>query len=677
MSGADSALTSISPTYQAQLISALNKPALHRSYDDVLLLKSYVSKTEFITKSIVGVVGPRQMNDLCRGLELRVLQTGDAVFHQGDVGDHVYVILSGKVDVIVRYNIDLTQGDNAIREKVVASFSTGNFFGERALQFDEPRSATVICREPTYLISAEKSLYLRILNEAKQTSQHPVMMRQEQFGTKEGIMHILSKVREKRTNSELDAVASVLIQRVPYFKQFTMSELIEICRFAETATIWGRSTLCKQGEIGQAFYAILSGTVQVWVNEDLSAILNSPTKATGRTTTSATTPNNVGGGGSMTSRQQQVNNAGDMLDNLGVLRNQLVSGDIFGERALESDTALRQATIVTGEDCTELLVFSKEDYLNFTLLKKDDSMVKLQLLRRTDLFHSLDVVHLRALARFMTPVTFKIDEELYRAGRPAELLILIEKGECRVTTEVLEGLPLMSAEEMERAHHHRYMEDTHHTANANPYVTPTGASTIIPGQGHGQEQQDQAAVTNPSLHLHALAIAQPEPAQKKITAANTPSQQHQLLMMQSSSQKKLGVLETAKKNVRKSLHSNDPAMMMAMNQAMSVLNRSGKEEEEKQKATPTIRELRKNNPRFQSAQLMPLGKRKKVDLGRIAPNSVLAAYVLAVDSLHVEVFHPETVTAKSLVHAYTVDKKVKLLYEYYVESFFLHFVHPS
>jgi hypothetical protein len=40
-------------------------------------------------------------------------------------------------------------------------------------------------------------------------------------------------------------------------------------------------------------------------------------------------------------------------------------------------------------------------------------------------------------------------------------------------------------------------------------------------------------------------------------------------------------------------------------------------------------------------------------LGRIAPNSVLAMYVTS-GSLADDVFHPETVIASTLVHAYTI-----------------------
>lgn len=65
---------------------ALSKVAANRTFDDILLLKSYVSKTEFIKEKFSGRVSPHQMNELCRGLFLESHQAGDVIFNQGDYG---------------------------------------------------------------------------------------------------------------------------------------------------------------------------------------------------------------------------------------------------------------------------------------------------------------------------------------------------------------------------------------------------------------------------------------------------------------------------------------------------------------------------------------------------------------------------------------------------------------
>lgn len=69
-----------------QVKLALTKAASNRSFDDVLLLKSYLSKTEFIATNLTGQVNPRQMNEFCRGILLESHRCGDIIFNQGDIG---------------------------------------------------------------------------------------------------------------------------------------------------------------------------------------------------------------------------------------------------------------------------------------------------------------------------------------------------------------------------------------------------------------------------------------------------------------------------------------------------------------------------------------------------------------------------------------------------------------
>jgi CRP-like cAMP-binding protein len=357
------------------------------------------------------------MNDICRSMSLESYSIGDVVFNQGDIGDKVYVLLSGSCEVRVKYKIDLTQGQSEIREKLIVTYHSGQFFGERALQFDEPRSGTVVCTSFTDLVTITKATYVAVLNDARKEA--AATPSKDQLGTKESVINILSKIREKRTNQELDAVAAYLWRRIPFFQKFTTEQLVELCRVAETVSIWGRSMLFKQGQSGQAFYVILTGTVEVWVQSDNSAASN--------VAKVHVKPN-------------------DLTEGLGNKVNQLVSGDVFGERALENDTSQRMASIVTCEDKTELLVIAKEDYHNLVyVMMHIDSMSRLSLLRKTELFRSVDVVHLKVLARFMEPRKYNRDEPLFIAGRKAIEMIIIEKGECRAETIIREGYEKVTA----------------------------------------------------------------------------------------------------------------------------------------------------------------------------------------------------------------------------------------
>jgi hypothetical protein len=191
-----------------QLIHVLLKTPENRSYDDLLVLKGFMLRTEFMHKNLAGIVNPKQMNDLCRQLGLETYSSGDTVFNQGDIGDKVFILLDGACDLIVRYRIDLTQGESEIREKFIKTYrERGSYFGERALQFDEPRSGTVIASAYTSLITVSKNSYIAVIKEARLDSANEVVASAEQLGTKESVITVLSKMRDKRSNQELDAVA--------------------------------------------------------------------------------------------------------------------------------------------------------------------------------------------------------------------------------------------------------------------------------------------------------------------------------------------------------------------------------------------------------------------------------------------------------------------------------------
>ena len=64
-------------------------------------------------------------------------EPGDIIFHQGDLGDSVYVIEQGECDVI--------KEDNGAA-KTLATLHAGDYFGEMALLSDKTRNATIQAR---------------------------------------------------------------------------------------------------------------------------------------------------------------------------------------------------------------------------------------------------------------------------------------------------------------------------------------------------------------------------------------------------------------------------------------------------------------------------------------------------------------------------------------------------
>jgi len=84
----------------------------------------------------------------------RIYQTGETVIRQGEVGDHMFVIQKGSVEVI---RSDRGEGER------LAVLDEGDFFGEMSIFEHKPRSATVrVLRRARILTIDRKTLLLRI-----------------------------------------------------------------------------------------------------------------------------------------------------------------------------------------------------------------------------------------------------------------------------------------------------------------------------------------------------------------------------------------------------------------------------------------------------------------------------------------------------------------------------------
>ena len=75
-------------------------------------------------------------------LRLRRFRRDETVFHQGDPGDALHVVASGRVKVVLP---SPDTGEPAI----LATLGPGGFFGELAMLDGEPHSASVVALEPT------------------------------------------------------------------------------------------------------------------------------------------------------------------------------------------------------------------------------------------------------------------------------------------------------------------------------------------------------------------------------------------------------------------------------------------------------------------------------------------------------------------------------------------------
>jgi len=78
-------------------------------------------------------------------------EAGEVVFRQGDLGDRMYVIIDGEVEVVQQ----LAPG----KECVLATLKAGQWFGEMALFNDEPRGATIRTVTSVNVLALDRSAF--------------------------------------------------------------------------------------------------------------------------------------------------------------------------------------------------------------------------------------------------------------------------------------------------------------------------------------------------------------------------------------------------------------------------------------------------------------------------------------------------------------------------------------
>ena len=89
-----------------------------------------------------------ELEEVGRIMTAEKFNESETVFEEGDVGDKMYVIVSGAIDIIK------TSGKGP--GQILVTLHGGDFFGEMSLIEDAPRSAGAVASEETLLLSINK-----------------------------------------------------------------------------------------------------------------------------------------------------------------------------------------------------------------------------------------------------------------------------------------------------------------------------------------------------------------------------------------------------------------------------------------------------------------------------------------------------------------------------------------
>ena len=106
---------------------------------------------------ILSKLNDAQLAHLADFMELENVSQHAAVFHQGDVGDAMYLVFAGEL------RARTMMGG---RETVLVTFTTGDFFGDMALFDNGPRSADIIANVDSRLVKISAVNFYRLIREA-------------------------------------------------------------------------------------------------------------------------------------------------------------------------------------------------------------------------------------------------------------------------------------------------------------------------------------------------------------------------------------------------------------------------------------------------------------------------------------------------------------------------------
>lgn len=163
-------------------------------------------------------VSSSHMIDICRNLRLIHCPKGDYVIKQGDPGDSFYILLQGRVDVLI----------NGVHVNVL---SDGCSFGDKALENDAPRSATIVATEQCKLMVLMVSDYKRLASNAQAKSN----------------LHINNLLR----------------QSAPAFGNFSEARLFYMVKIMIKKSFKTGGVVIGQNDISTSIFVVISGEIEI------------------------------------------------------------------------------------------------------------------------------------------------------------------------------------------------------------------------------------------------------------------------------------------------------------------------------------------------------------------------------------------------------------------------------
>ncbi|CAM0135832.1 unnamed protein product [Umbelopsis sp. WA50703] len=184
------------------------------------------SQANFIKEALTQIflfkhLDSDQLHDVVLAMKECHTQAGTCVIKQGDDGDFFYIVQSGRLECYIE------KGNHS---QLVAIYGPKSSFGEVALMYNSPRSATITATQHCILYALDRSTFRSLL---------------------------VNNMAHKRVTYETFLNKIPFIQPLPLIERRKIADALEPRYFAD------KEIVITQGGIGDYFYLIVSGAALV------------------------------------------------------------------------------------------------------------------------------------------------------------------------------------------------------------------------------------------------------------------------------------------------------------------------------------------------------------------------------------------------------------------------------
>lgn len=172
------------------------------------------------------------------------LDAGDVLFHQGEHGTDMFIVMEGAVKVVL--------ADEHGRELLLSECGPGQVIGELALLSQEPRAATIIASRPTHLLKLTRDAFLRFLETVTDVDANFVQ----------------DSHRYLRQQYKIQ-----LLKRIDWFSTLPLTDLAVIAGQLRVENFARDDVLFQRGDPGDAFYILVRGWVNAFVTSDEGSMI--------------------------------------------------------------------------------------------------------------------------------------------------------------------------------------------------------------------------------------------------------------------------------------------------------------------------------------------------------------------------------------------------------------------